>query len=242
MLSDDKFYERTNKIALLKNTEGKYFTVEEYQAHIAANQTDKNEVKVVLYANDMQAQYSYVENAKERGYDVVVLDGVLDNHFINMLEQKLEKTQFVRVDAESIDKLIEKGEEQTSKLSEEQQTSLKPIFEAGLNSKSFTVQFESLSEKEQPVLITQPEFMRRMKDMQAMGGGGQMSFMGDMPDMYNVVVNSNHPVVAELINDKDEAHQKQIAKQLVDLAKLSQNLLTGKDLSDFVKRSIEIIK
>lgn len=242
MLSDDKFYERTKNTVLFKNTDGKYFTTDEYSEHIIAAQTDKDDIKIMLYANDAESQYSYIEKAKERGYDVLLLDGVLDNHFVDMMERKLEKIRFVRVDAESVDKLIVKDEAQVSKLTEDQQKDLKPVFEKDLDTKSFSVQFESLSETEDPVLITQPEFMRRMKDMQAMGGGGQMAFMGDMPDSYNVVVNSNHPMVAAMIEDKDEEHKSQIAKQLVDLAKISQGLLKGKDLSEFIKRSVDIIK
>ena len=241
MLSDDKFYDRTKDIVLFKNVDGEYFTVEEYKEKIKANQTNKEENLIILYANDADAQYSYIEKAKSRDYDVLIMDGALDNHFVDLMERKLDKSKFSRVDAESVDKLIEKEEAQTSKLTEDQQKDLKPVFEKGLNEKEYTIQFESLSESEDAVMITQPEFMRRMKDMQAMGGG-QMSFMGDMPDMYNVVINSNHPMVASLVEDKDEAHKETIAKQLVDLAKLSQNLLKGKDLSEFVKRSMEIIK
>ena len=196
---------------------------------------------VALYSNDLEAQYTYIETAKERNFDVLILDGVLDNHFINQLEQKLEKVTFARVDADTIDKLIAKDEEIPSKLTEDEQNKIKPVFEKSLDTKSYTVAFESMSETEAPVQITQPEFMRRMKDMQALGGGG-MSFYGDMPDTYNVVVNSNHPLVYELVNDKDKAHQETLAKQLIDLALLSQNLLKGKDLADFIKRSVDIIK
>ena len=242
ILSDDKFYDRIKDIVLLKNTEGEYFTVEEYKEKIKATQTNKDDSLVMLYAVNTEYQYTYIEKARAREYDVLIMDGPLDNHFVDLMERKHEKTKFARVDAESIDKLIEKEEAQVSKLTEDQQKDLKPVFEKGLNDKEYTVQFESLSESEDAVMITQPEFMRRMKEMQAMGGGGQMAFMGDMPDMYNVVVNSNHPMVANLVEDKDEAHKETIAKQLVDLAKLSQNLLTGKELSDFVKRSIDIIK
>ncbi|OYT12438.1 MAG: molecular chaperone HtpG [Bacteroidetes bacterium 4572_112] len=242
ILSDDKFYDRTKDIVLLKNTEGEYFTVEEYKEKIKATQTNKDDSLVMLYAVNTEYQYTYIEKARAREYDVLIMDGPLDNHFVDLMERKHEKTKFARVDAESIDKLIEKEEAQVSKLTEDQQKDLKPVFEKGLNDKEYTVQFESLSESEDAVMITQPEFMRRMKEMQAMGGGGQMAFMGDMPDMYNVVVNSNHPMVANLVEDKDEAHKETIAKQLVDLAKLSQNLLTGKELSDFVKRSMDIIK
>jgi len=241
MLSDEKFYGRAEKFTLLKNTEEKYFTIEEYKEKIKENQTNKEGNMVALYSNDLEAQYTYIETAKERNFDVLILDGVLDNHFINQLEQKLEKVTFARVDADTIDKLIAKDEEIPSKLTEDEQNKIKPVFEKSLDTKSFTVAFESLSETETPVQITQPEFMRRMKDMQALGGGG-MSFYGDMPDMYNVVVNSNHPLVYNLLNDKDEAHQETTAKQLIDLALLSQNLLKGKGLADFIKRSVEIIK
>ncbi len=241
MLSDEKFYDRASKFNLLKNTEGKYFTTEEYREKIKANQTDKDDIVIALYASDEQEQYSYIEKAKDRGYDVLLMDGVLDNHFVDLMERKLEKIRFVRVDAESIDKLIVKEEAQVSKLTEEEQKELKPIFEKDLDTTSFNVQFESLSETEDPVLITRPEFMRRMKDMQAMGGG-QMAFMGDMPDSYNVIVNTNNPLVTKLIEDKDEAHKEIVAKQLVDLAKIAQGLLKGKDLAEFVKRSVEIIK
>jgi molecular chaperone HtpG len=158
------------------------------------------------------------------------------------MERKLEKIKFARVDADTIDKLIVKEENTVSKLTEDQQKDLKPVFEKQLDTTSYTVVFENLSEKDQPVIITQPEFMRRMKDMQAMGGGGQMAFMGDMPDSYNVVVNSNHPLVSEILNEKDDKRKATLSKQLVDLAKLSQGLLKGKDLADFVKRSVEIIK
>ncbi len=242
ILSDDKFYDRTKDIILLKNTEGEYFTIEEYKEKVKAEQTNKEENIIMLYANDSESQYSYIEKAKARNYDVLIMNGALDNHFIDLMERKIEKSKFTRVDSESIDKLIVKEDAQVSKLTEEQQTELKPVFEKGLDTKEYTVQFESLSETEDAVMITQPEFMRRMKDMQAMGGGGQMAFMGDMPDMYNVVVNSNHPMISDLIDDKSDAHKEIIAKQLIDLAKLSQNLLKGKALSEFVKRSMDIIK
>jgi len=241
MLSEEKFYDKAVKFALLKNTEDKYFTIDEYKEKVKETQTDKDDKIVMLYANDPEAQYSYIETAKERGYDVLVMDGVLDNHFINHLEQKFDKVSFARVDADTIDKLIKKEEEQPMKLGEEEQKKVKPVFESLVDTKSYTVVFESLSESEQPVQITQPEFMRRMKDMQQIGGGG-MSFYGDMPDQYNLVVNANHPVIYELVKDEDENHREKVAKQLVDLALLSQNLLKGKDLAEFIKRSVDIIK
>jgi molecular chaperone HtpG len=241
VLSDEKFYERTKGITLVKNIDGKYFTMDEYTEKVKATQTDKDGNVIFLYASNLDDQYAYIENAKEHAYDVLVMDGVLDNHFVDYMERKLEKTKFARVDADTIDKLIVKEENTISKLTEDQQKELKPVFEKELDDKSYTVVFENLSEKDQPVIITQPEFMRRMKEMQAMGGG-QMAFMGDMPDSYNVVVNSNHPLVSEILNEKDDKRKATLSKQLVDLAKLSQGLLNGKDLADFVKRSVEIIK
>ena len=241
VLSDEKFYDRTKGITLVKNIDGKYFTMDEYTEKVKATQTDKDGNVIFLYASNLDDQYAYIENAKEHAYDVLVMDGVLDNHFVDYMERKLEKTKFARVDADTIDKLIVKEENTVSKLTEDQQKELKPVFEKELNDTSYTVVFENLSEKDQPVIITQPEFMRRMKEMQAMGGG-QMAFMGDMPDSYNVVVNSNHPLVSEILNEKDDKRKATLSKQLVDLAKLSQGLLKGKDLADFVKRSVEIIK
>ncbi len=242
VLSDEKFYDRIKGITLVKDTDGKYFTIEEYTEKVKATQTDKEGNVIFLYTNNMDDQYSYIENAKENGYGVLVMDGVLDNHYVDYMERKLEKTKFARVDADTIDKLIVKEENKISKLNEDQQKELKPVFEKELDTKAYTVVFENLSEKDQPVIITQPEFMRRMKDMQQMGGGGQMAFMGEMPDQYNIVVNSNHALVSEILEEKDEVRKDTLAKQLVDLAKLSQGLLKGKDLAEFVKRSVEIIK
>ena len=241
VLSDEKFYDRTKGITLVKNIDGKYFTLDEYTEKVKATQTDKDGNVVFLYASNTDDQYAYIESAKEHGYDVLVMDGVLDNHYVDQMERKLEKTKFARVDADTVDKLIVKEENTVSKLTEDQQKELQPVFEKELGDTSYSVVFENLSEKDQPVIITQPEFMRRMKEMQAMGGG-QMSFMGDMPDSYNVVVNSNHPLVSEILNEKDDKRKATLSKQLVDLAKLSQGLLKGKDLADFVKRSVEIIK
>ncbi|MBN2746139.1 MAG: molecular chaperone HtpG [Bacteroidales bacterium] len=241
MLSDEKFSEKAEKFTLLKNIEKEYFTIDEYKNKISTNQTDKDGNLVVLYSTDENAQYTYIQKAKDRNYDVLVMDGILDNHFINHIEQKLEKTTFSRVDAETIDKLIKKEEQQASKITEEEQNKIKPLFEQVDDKIQYSVVFESLSETEQPVLITRPEWMRRMKDMQALGGGG-MSFYGDLPDQLNLVVNSNHPVIYDLVSKSESEDSKNIVNQLVDLALLSQNLLTGKKLADFIQRSVEIIK
>ncbi len=239
MISEDKFYERAEKFCLLKNTEGKYFTLEDYKNKIKDSQTDKDKKLVYLYTNNTEDQHSYIQLAKEKGYDVLVMDGVLDSHFINLMERKLENTSFVRVDAETADKLIKKDEEIPSKLNDAEKEKLKPVFEKNIEKSRFTVVMESMSETDQPVMITQSEFMRRMKDMSALGGG--MSYMGNMPDMYNLVVNTNHPLISKILNESDEVLQNNTVKQLTDLALLSQNLLKGEALTEFIKRSIQII-
>lgn len=241
MLSDEKFNERAEKFTLLKSDEEEYFTIEEYKEKVKENQTDKDGNIVFLYSSDIEGQYSYIESAKSKNYNVLVMDGVLDNHFINHIEQKLEKVSFARVDADTIDKLINKDEKPISKLTEDEQNKIKPLFESKIDSKSYTIQFESLSEEEQPVQITRPEWMRRMKDMQALGGGS-MSFYGDMPDQFNLVINSNHPLIYNISNSFDQEQSQKVVDQIVDLALLSQNLLKGKQLADFIKRSVEIIK
>ena len=239
MISEPKFYDRAEKFYLFKNVDGKYFTFEEYKKHIEKLQTDKDKKLVYLYATNVDEQHAYIEAAKEKGYDVLELDGILDNHFVNTLEQKFENSTFARVDADVIDKLINKEDKQPSKLSEKEQEKLKPVFEKVVGQEHYTVIFENLSEKDLPVLITQPEFMRRMKDMSKLGGG--MDYMGTMPDAYNLIVNTNHPVISNILNEKDEKKQQTLAKEVTDLAKLSQNLLKGQDLTDFIKRSVELI-
>jgi len=240
MISETKFYERTEKLTLFKNTDGKYFTFDEYKKHIEKSQKDKDKKLVYLYTTDVDEQHTFIEAAKEKGYDVIEMNGVLDNHFINTLEQKFENSSFARVDADIIDKIIKKEDEQPSKLSEKEQEKLKPVFEKFAKKEKYSIIFESLSEKDQPVIITQPEFMRRMKDMSKLGGGG-MDYMGTMPDSYNLVVNSNHKIVGNILNEKDKKKQEELVKQVTDLAKLSQNLLKGEQLTEFIKRSVDII-
>jgi molecular chaperone HtpG len=239
MISDEKFYERANKFTLLKNTEGSYFTFEEYAAKIKDTQTDKDNKLAYLYTSNAQEQHSYIENARERGYDVLLLDGPLDSHFLNTLEMKLENSHFSRVDADVIDKLIKKTDEQPSKLSEDEKTRLKEIFEKNVDKERFMISLESMSETDLPVIITQPEFFRRMKDMSKLGGGNP--FMKDMPESYNFVVNINHPVMGKVLQTEDEAGRDNLVSQLKDLALLSQHLLNGEDLTNFVKRSVEMI-
>lgn len=240
MLSDEKFFDKTNKISLFKNTDGKYFTFEEYQNLININQVNKDNKTIYLYSTNVQEQHAYIDAAKNRGYDVLIFDTMLDSHYINHLESKLKDAQFVRVDSDTVDKLISKEEESTSKLSEEQQKQLQPIIEGTISKEQFNVQFENLTEKDAPMLITRPEFMRRMKDMNQLGGGS-MGFYGQLPDMYNLVVNANHPLIERILNEGDTDKQTALAKQATDLALLSQGLLKGEHLTNFIKRSVELI-
>jgi molecular chaperone HtpG len=234
MLSDEKFAEKAKSFALLKNTSGEYFTMEEYLEKIKANQTNKSEETIILYTSDAEGQFSYVKQAADRGYDVLILEGPLASHWIQKLEQGNEKVRFSRVDSDSLDKLIDKGEEIPSKLSAAEEEKLKPLFEGAVNKEKFTVQLESMPEQDAPILITQPEFIRRMMEQQRMGGGG---FYGAFPEMYQLVVNGNHPVMSKVLKMKS-ARQQETVKQLVDLAMLSQGLLKGEALTEFIQRSV----
>ncbi len=240
MISDEKFYERARNFVLVKNTEGEAFTLDEFREKIKESQKDKDKKVVYLYATDADEQHSYIHTARDRGYQVLLMDGMLDNHFINTLEQKLDDTTFARVDADTIDNLIKKNDDKLpSKLDDKQKKGIKPVVEGSVDKTKFTVMFDNLSEKDLPVLITQPEFMRRMKDMSALGGG--MMGMGNLPDSYNLIVNSNHPLITKIAGETDEEARKQLAKQLIDIALLSQNLLRGEDLTRFIRRSVEIL-
>lgn len=241
ILSEDKFYERADKFTLYKTTDDRYLTFEELTKEIENKQKDKNKNLVYLYATDTEAQHAFIESAKERGYTVIVLNSPLTGHFIQKLEQKHEKSRFTRVDAETIDKLIEKDEKIPSKLSANDEEKIKPVFQSAFPGDSYSVIFESMNESDQPVTITRPEYMRRMKDMSGIGGGGGM-FMGSMPDMYNAVVNSNHPLVSAILNEGSEERKKEMAKQAADLALLSQGLLKGSALTEFIRRSVQLIK
>ncbi|MFO0494666.1 MAG: molecular chaperone HtpG [Flavobacteriia bacterium] len=234
-LSEEKFAEKSKSFSLLKSTEGSYFTVEEYKEKVAPLQTDKDNKVVFLYSNNAEEQYSFVKKAKERGYDVIELDGPLAPHWIAKMEQTFENVTFARVDADTLDKLIKKTDEIPSKLSKEEEEKLKPVFESSVNKEKFTIQFESMSEDDAPIIITQPEFIRRMMEQQKMGGGG---FYGAFPEMYNMVVNANHPKVNSLLS-KDEDGQKSSVKQLTDLALLAQGMLKGEALDIFIERNIE---
>ena len=242
MISEEKFYEKAEKFALFKNTDGKYFTFEEYKTHIENTQKDKDKKLIYLYASDTDEQFSYIESAKERGYDILVMDGALDNHFINHLEQKFADSHFARVDSDTIDQLIKKDEEIPSKLDDKQKEQLKEVFERNINKERFHVKFENLSETDMPVTIIQNEFMRRMKDMEKIGGGGMMMGMGSLPETFDLVINANNPLVGKLLAEADDTKQNELVKQVYDLARLAKNLLKGKELNEFVKRSVSIIE
>ncbi len=240
MLTDDKFYTKAEKFTLVKNTKDEYATLEEYQEKIRPIQTDKDGKLVVLYANNKDAHHQFITAAEERGYDVLLMDSPLTPHYISQLESKLENVTFARVDADTLDNLIKQDIEIPSKLSEEEKEKLKPIFEEVVNKEKFTVQFENMSETEAPIVITQPEFMRRMQEQQRMGSGG-MNMFGSFPEMYNLTVNTNHPTVGSILK-KQKGNKQKVAKQLTDLAMLSQGMLTGADLTTFINRSVELIK
>ena len=239
MIADPKFFERAEKFMLFKDTDGKYYTIKEYKKLIEENQKNKDNRLVYLYATDADEQYSNIENAKSKGYNVLLMDGILDSHFISTYEQKFGDCSFARVDSASIDKLIEKEDDKKeSKLNDEQKENVKKAFENLIDKVTYNVEFSNLSEDDAPVEVIQNEFMRRMKDMSAMGGGMQM--WGTMPDSYTLMLNANNPIIAGLA-DKSEEEQNNIIKQLYDLARLSKNLLKGKDLNEFVKRSFNQI-
>ncbi len=240
MISEEKFYDKGKDFALLKNTNGEYFTFQEYEDKVKALQTDKNDQAVYLYATDTDQQDAFIQSANKKDYDVLVMDSPIDSHFIQNLEAKLEKTQLKRVDADVVDKLIQKEDAQANLLTEEQSKEVKELFEKAIGDQSYTVEVEGLSPEEMPVTITMEEFMRRMKEMAATGGGG-MGFYGAMPDAYKVAINGNHPVVDKIIKAKTEKTKMKLAKQAFDLAKLSQGLLTGKDLTSFVQRSVDLL-
>ena len=232
MLSDDKFYDRAKGICLLKNTESEYSSIEEYITKIEPNQTDKDGNRVALYTNDADKQHGFVEAAKVKGYDVLILDEVIDNHFIGNLEQKNEKFQLKRVDADTASKLIDKDEKNESVLSEDEVTKLKEAFEGAVNKDKYTVISEVMSPDESFITITRSEWERRMSEMGGMGG---MQMFGDMPEKYSVSVNTNHPLAAKVLKAKG-AKQTELMNNAIDLAKLSNNLLSGKELSEFVKK------
>ncbi|MES3016586.1 MAG: molecular chaperone HtpG [Bacteroidota bacterium] len=239
MISEEKFYEKGKDFVLMGNTSKEYFTVEEYKEKVKANQTDKDGHLVMLYATDAAKQDSFIQSANKKGYDVLLMDSPIDTHFISQMEQKLEKVSLKRVDAASADKIISKDENIVAVLNDEEKEKVKGIFEKAIVKPGMKVEVDSLNPDELPVIVTMDEFMRRMKDMAAMGGG--MNFYGNLPDSYNVTVNGNHKLVGKILQTSDEAEQTQLAKQAFDLALLSQGMLTGAELTEFVNRSVSLI-
>jgi len=239
MVSEEKFYDKAKDFALLTNTKKENFTIEEYKEKVKDFQTDKNGQVVLIYSNDPAKQDSFIQSANKHDYDVLVMDSPIDNHFINSLEQKLEKTSLKRVDSSVASKLIEKDENLESVLTEEQSKTVKEVFEKAISKPGYNVEIVALNPEELPVTVTMDEFMRRMKDMAAMGGG--MGFYGSMPDSYKVAINGNHKLVSRILQTEDADAQAKLAKQAVDLALLAQGMLTGADLTAFVSRSVELI-
>jgi molecular chaperone HtpG len=241
MLSEEKFFEKSDKFALYPTVDNEYLTFSELEEKIKPAQTDKDKKIIVLYASDAKAQHSYIQSAKEKGYEVLLLDSPIVSHLIQKLEGAKENIQFARVDADHIDSLIKKDDTLISKLSDDEKEKLKPIIEETIPKETYTVQLEAMDSSANPFIITQPEFMRRMKEMQATGGGGMMG-MGNFPEMYNLVVNTNNDLVVDILNTKTKRKQERLIKQAFDLAKLSQNLLHGEELTSFIKRSFDMIK
>ena len=240
MLSEPKFYEKAGDFVLYPTTDDKYYTLAELKEAISSTQTDKNGKLVVLYASNKEAQHSYIAHAKEKGYQVLLLDSPIVSHLIQKLEADNENLTFARVDSDHIDKLIQKDEEAISKLTDEEKEKLKATIEASVPKENYTVQMEALDSTTAPFIITQPEFMRRMKEMSQTGGGGMFG-MGNFPDMYNLVVNTNSKLATSILNSSEEV-QKELVKQALDIAKLSQGLLKGEELTAFVKKSFEALK
>ena len=239
MLSEEKFFDKAEKFALYPTVDGKYFTLEELKEATKDAQTDKDDKLVILYASNVEEQHAYIEAAKEKGYQVVLLDSPIVSHLIQKLESSNENLSFARVDGDAIENLIKKDEATVSKLSDEEKEKLQPLIEAVVPKEKYTIQLEALSSSQLPFVLTQPEFIRRMKEMQQAGGN---SMFGQMPEMYNLVVNTNHPLVEQILNTKTEKKRTRLIQQTLDLARLSQNLLKGEELTNFIQRSVDLIK
>jgi molecular chaperone HtpG len=237
MISDEKFLEKAKDFCLVQDTNNKYFTLDEYSEEVQATQTDKDGNKVYLYTTDVEQQDAFIQSAQNKGYSIIKLDTLIDSHFINTMESKTEKTQWKRVDADAVDKLIDTGITLEAILTDAAKENVKKVFEETLNDKQKVVAVEAMSPDELPAIVTQNEFMRRMSEMSKTGGGG-MGMFGSMPNTYNITINANHPLISKLAELKDESEQKALAKQISDLALLSQNLLTGSDLTAFIKRTV----
>ena len=242
MLSEDKFFEKADAFALYPTVDGSYFTFAELQEKIKDTQTDKDDKLVILYASDKETQHSYIEAAKAKGYEILLMDSPIIGHLMQKLETSKENVSFARVDADHLDNLIKKEDTQISKLSDEEKEKLKTNLEEVIENKSYTVQLEAMDSSASPFIITEPEFMRRMKEMQQTGGGGGMFGMGGMPEMYNLIVNTNHELVGEILNTKTAKKRERLINQSIDLARLSKGLLKGEELTEFIKRSYEMVK
>ncbi|MBS9462688.1 molecular chaperone HtpG [Flagellimonas sp. 389] len=241
MLSEDKFFEKADKFALYPTVDGKFFTFEELENKIKDTQTDKDDKLVVLYASDKEAQHSYIEAAKKKGYEVLLMDSPIISHLMQKLETSKEKLSFARVDADHVDNLIKKEDTAISKLSDDEKEKLKGEIEEVVKEKGYTIQMEAMDSTSSPFIITEPEFMRRMKEMQQTGGGGMFG-MGGMPEMYNLIVNTNHELVGEILNTKTSKKRERLINQSLDLARLSKGLLKGEELTNFIARSYDMIK
>ena len=239
MLSEYKFFEKAEKFALFPTTDGDYFTYEELQEKVKDSQTDKDGKLILLYASQVEEQHSYIQAAKDKGYTVLLLDSPIISHLIQKLESSKENLSFARVDGDAIENLIKKDEATVSKLSEEETEKLKPMIEEAVTDEKYSVQLEAMDSKGLPFVLTQPEFMRRMKEMQQTGGGGMM---GSLPEMYTLLVNTNHSLVGQILNTKTTKKRERLIRQGLDLARLSQNLLKGEELTAFIQRSLDLIK
>ena len=238
MLTEDKFFEKADSFALYPTTDNKFLTFDELEKEIKENQTDKDDKLIILYASDINEQHSYIKSAEEKNYKVLLLDSPIISHLIQKLETKKEKISFVRVDGDSIENLIKKDENIVSKLSDKEKEKLKPFIEKVVPSEKYTVKLESMDSKAMPFVLIQPEFMRRMKEMQQTGGG----MMGSLPEMHTLLVNTNHALVGQILNTKTPKKRENLINQALDLAKLSQNLLKGEELTEFIKRSLKMVK
>ena len=238
MLTEDKFYDKAEEFNLFPTVDEKYLTYSELEKKIKKNQTDKEGNLIILYAQNKDEQHSYINNAKDKGYEVLILDSPIISHLIQKFESKKEKIKFTRVDSDSMENIINKEENKISKLSDEEKEKLKPIIEESVSEEKYTVQLEPMDSNSLPFMLAQPEFMRRMKEMQQTGGGA----MGSFPEMYTLIVNTNHELVGKILNTRTENKRKRLIKQSIDLAKLSQSTLKGEELTEFIKRSIDLIK
>ena len=238
MLTEDKFYDKAEEFNLYPTVDQKYLTYSELEKKIKKNQTDKDGNLIILYAQNQDDQHSYIKNAKEKGYEVLLLDSPIISHLMQKFESKKEKIKFTRVDSDALENLINKEENKVSKLNDEEKEKLKPMIEDIVSQEKYTVQLEPMDSNSLPFMLAQPEFMRRMKEMQQTGGGA----MGSFPEMYTLIVNTNHELIGKILNTRTENKRKRLIKQSIDLAKLSQSTLKGEELTEFIKRSIDLIK